>query len=1120
MSTEGTSSTASQVVLNGKQVAADDVAKVWKKTGTFLGRLISRIKLSWALGMKITSASLEQVLNNADTSDIDRIQEAYKNQIGDSQKGQADRMSQLKAKVQSVPEKAALPQTSSPRIIAVLQSLFDRSVSKSNDQALNTGRQKDSSASSSQGQPPASSQQAQDSTTTEAQPPLVQKQGAAPQNQPPGSDSQGHDSTTTEAQPPLVQKQGAASLTIPAMFDQLSSSSSGVEYVQHDANSWNAQFQTALKENNRPKQKELRQQVYTGTKTACQTGYQIGDLTFVPNAGSTQALKKGTQILDTSQPVSSGSSTPYTATSVEVHNKDSLDAAEALVDEGMRPAVLNMACRYSRGGGVEDGSGAQEECIFRCTNAHLALEALPYPLPETERVAVSRGVTVFRKSHKDGYAFRDKPFQITLISHAAYCLNTKDGSYRQDQKSLHGTGISQFQKFATSPEFKRRMEQKLLDILRGAVQAGCDSIVLGAFGCGAFDDADHHNRTAMLTLLPAILKSDEFKGRFKKITFAVLDYSPNEELFRAFQDCFQPSQPPPAASATPSAQQAAAPQPSVDQVLEEAGRQWQSNALIGGRGRGFEQNITLLRGLIENDSISDEQLYQFLMKHTIRRSGGFFSDAETGLPTQLSEAFTKARGCTIVDFYKMQYLAQKQNEWKQNANQFKQEANAALLRALIEDSSLSNLDLFDFFTAVGIRHDGRWWDQTMSQDMLDKRGMIVQEFFSATSIQKLTAKYHHATEQSKKDKIIREAIADRRVLDKDLYRFLIDAGIANIAENQTKFQQDFAQRQAKSLDALFQEHSPKPAAVATTSAAAVHTISDPLQHVVTLNSHGAFSHEQFALPENVYVLAPHPQGFDVPYTLSSPPGGKTFEEMIYTGPGAAQHFLTLSSGGWRLYKPGEMVRNVHFSPWSGVSDPQVEFTNWKAKVPGTDVSAVLAEHSKTVPSSALVPARPLSQDANRKPLFHNETPKEKVKIFGTTDLCAVIAQLQQKTLPGQPIILIPFTCNFDPTTSANQSITCESTTGVNLQALFSILPFTSPSAGNAGAPIPGSIPKSQEPQEGSQAWWVAKQKEWAQNATDKGGFVKNKDLLVTLINNPELSNRDLYSFMQNVKTII
>jgi hypothetical protein len=181
-------------------------------------------------------------------------------------------------------------------------------------------------------------------------------------------------------------------------------------------------------------------------------------------------------------------------------------------------------------------------------------------------------------------------------------------------------------------------------------------------------------------------------------------------------------------------------------------------------------------------------------------------------------------------------------------------------------------------------------------------------------------------------------------------------------------------------------------------------VGDPLQHLVTLNSHGTYSTETFTLPADVYVLVPHPLGFEVPYMLSSPPDRITFEEMLYRQPPG--RIPRPSSGGWHVYKPGDVIRNTKFDPWSGSSDTGQEYESWTQSVPKEDRAYIVAGPEGKIPAFALVPAR----DSRKQVLVYRGIPKMKVKVFGPTDLETVIRRLRTR-IPVSPIVLIPFTCN-------------------------------------------------------------------------------------------------------------
>jgi hypothetical protein len=198
----------------------------------------------------------------------------------------------------------------------------------------------------------------------------------------------------------------------------------------------------------------------------------------------------------------------------------------------------------------------------------------------------------------------------------------------------------------------------------------------------------------------------------------------------------------------------------------------------------------------------------------------------------------------------------------------------------------------------------------------------------------------------------------------------------------------------------------------------------PTRYLVTLNAHGAYSDERFILPVNVYVLVPHPDGFDAPYALSSPSNGLTFEEILYRQ--SPDVIPQSSSGGWHVYKPGEVIRNVRFRPWSMSSDTSIEYDSWIRTVPPSEKSLVGKAADGKIPDFAFVRAR----DSKGQALSYMGIPKFKVKVFGSTDLRSVTNRLHQQTQVG-PIILIPFTCN-DSALARNPAIAID---------VFKVAPF-------------------------------------------------------------------------------
>ena len=198
-----------------------------------------------------------------------------------------------------------------------------------------------------------------------------------------------------------------------------------------------------------------------------------------------------------------------------VENLDSFEASKKLSEEGFNPIVLNMANRQRPGGGVLTGSNAQEETLFRRSNLFLSLfqyyykyadkfgiprSKFQYPMDRDFGGIYSPNVTVFRSERKFGFAFLDKPFKTSVVSVAAINRPTLDND-RLTENTIIGT------------------KNKIRTILRIGLINGHDAIVLGAFGCGAFRNPPSH----MAELFDEVINEPEFKNKYKKISFAILE---------------------------------------------------------------------------------------------------------------------------------------------------------------------------------------------------------------------------------------------------------------------------------------------------------------------------------------------------------------------------------------------------------------------------------------------------------------------------------------------------------------------------------------------------------------------------------------------------------------------
>ena len=226
-------------------------------------------------------------------------------------------------------------------------------------------------------------------------------------------------------------------------------------------------------------------------------------------------------------------------TTVLVEQGDCLKVAERFVQEGYHPALLNFASAGHPGGGVEGGARAQEETICRrstLTRSIFSFDAVyarrygythregnNYPLTRSLDFSMvySPDVTVFREAGPD-YTLMEHPFKVGVITNAALNLNgrfpiklTQDGRMPEEAKAI--------------------TRNKIRSILRVGLIKGHDSLVLGAFGCGAF----HNPPSEMAQLFKEVMAEEEFVNRYRLITFAILsDHNDKSGNYQAFKQVF------------------------------------------------------------------------------------------------------------------------------------------------------------------------------------------------------------------------------------------------------------------------------------------------------------------------------------------------------------------------------------------------------------------------------------------------------------------------------------------------------------------------------------------------------------------------------------------------------
>ncbi len=202
---------------------------------------------------------------------------------------------------------------------------------------------------------------------------------------------------------------------------------------------------------------------------------------------------------------------------VSVANETSLSAAKRLTDAGARPLVLNFANAIEPGGGFLSGSVAQEEYLARSSGLYANIKDDPMyrfhrdmgaeSFLASEWAILSPDVPVFRSDI--GWLLAE-PWRCAMLTCAAPVA-------RQ-------VGLER-----ATAAMKVRIER----VLAIARAYGYRSLVLGAWGCGAF----HNDPDAVARLFRNAL-TGEFLGAFDEAVFAVTDWSPDRRFLGPFRDTF------------------------------------------------------------------------------------------------------------------------------------------------------------------------------------------------------------------------------------------------------------------------------------------------------------------------------------------------------------------------------------------------------------------------------------------------------------------------------------------------------------------------------------------------------------------------------------------------------
>jgi uncharacterized protein (TIGR02452 family) len=206
-------------------------------------------------------------------------------------------------------------------------------------------------------------------------------------------------------------------------------------------------------------------------------------------------------------------------TAIEIVNDTTLAVGARLASAGSKAAMLNFASATSPGGGFLQGARAQEESLARSSGLFACLQ--DHPMYEFHRTAegnrdglytryalYSPDVPVFRR---DDGELLDEPWLCDILTCAA--VNASRATVP------HGDAV-----------ISSEMQDRIRRALHVFAISGRDTLVLGAWGCGAFrNDANMvaaHFRDAL---------RGPFNDVFARVVFAIQDWSPERAFISPFE---------------------------------------------------------------------------------------------------------------------------------------------------------------------------------------------------------------------------------------------------------------------------------------------------------------------------------------------------------------------------------------------------------------------------------------------------------------------------------------------------------------------------------------------------------------------------------------------------------
>lgn len=198
-------------------------------------------------------------------------------------------------------------------------------------------------------------------------------------------------------------------------------------------------------------------------------------------------------------------------------------------------AVLNFASATNPGGGVTNGSSAQEESLCRCSTLYPVLNSnylfRNFYLPNrqehnplhSDKIVYSPDIVICKSDDGNYRRLKENEFvHVDVISAAAPNLRERP-SNRYNSDGVNSVSIS-------DKELYKIHILRGKQILESALRNNVDILVLGAFGCGAFKNDPNIVAQAYKDLM------HEYSKYFDEIEFAIYCREYDKENYYIFND--------------------------------------------------------------------------------------------------------------------------------------------------------------------------------------------------------------------------------------------------------------------------------------------------------------------------------------------------------------------------------------------------------------------------------------------------------------------------------------------------------------------------------------------------------------------------------------------------------